>query len=290
MRNRPFKAPRNYFFMSDFLYLRLFRLEYFKRIQTIKISLSRHLNYKINFLLTMVLPVFVFFVIKYNLWQSIYALHPEAEIKGYSLSKMIEYQFWILIIDLFVRSHFFSQNISADIRLGKISAFLLYPFSFISYQVSLFASDKLIQLFIGAFSLALAIVFSWLELPSLIVLLKSALFVLMAGTFWLLAQLIIGFIAFWLEETWSLNISLRFISAFFAGSFIPLDLFPELLAKALMWTPFPYLTYIPVRILMGEAIPLGPAFFILFFWLLILFFCAKLIWKKGLKLYTGAGI
>ena len=135
------------------------RLEYFKWLQSFKISLSKNLNYKINFLLMMVIPVLVFFAIKYNLWNSIYAVHSHKEIQGYSLSKMIEYQFWILIFDLFVRAHFFSQNISNDIRLGKISSFLLYPFSFISYQLSLFFSDKVIQIFIGTFSLFLATVY-----------------------------------------------------------------------------------------------------------------------------------
>lgn len=266
------------------------RLEYFKWLQSLKISLSRNLHYKINFLLIMVIPVLVFFAIKYNLWNSIYATNSYKHIKGYSLSEMIQYQFWILIFDFFVRSHFFSQNISSDIRLGRISSFLLYPFGFLSYQWSLFLSDKLIQFFIGAFSLSLAFIFGWVEIPLVALLFKAGIFVLMVNAFWFFTQLLIGFIAFWLEETWSLNVSVRFVSAFFSGSIIPLDLYPEAFSKVLLWTPFPYLTYIPVRILMGEPIDVGFSLFVLSIWSLILFFCTKWIWKKGLKLYTGAGI
>ena len=265
-------------------------LEYLKWLQSLKIALSKSLNYKINFLILMVVPVLVFFFIKYNLWLSIYAVHPHKEIQGYSLSRMIEYQFWILIFEFFVRSHFFGTNISRDIRMGKISVFLLYPFSFISYQLSLFLSDKLIQLFIGVFSLLLAVVLGWIDLPSTKVLFQAGVFVFMVSAFWFFTQLIIGFFAFWLEETWSINVSIRFISAFFSGSIIPLDLYPEIMAKILMWTPFPYLTYIPVKILIGESMSVGSSFFILFVWLLVLFFFVQLIWKKGLKLYTGAGI
>lgn len=266
------------------------RLESLKWLQSLKISLSKNLNYKINFLLMMVIPVFVFFAIKYNLWNSIYATNSYEFIQGYSLSEMIEYQFWILIFDLFVRAHFFSQNISDNIRLGKISAFLLYPFSFINYQLSLFLSDKLIQFFIGAFSLSLALIFGWIETPLMSTLFKAGIFMLMVNAFWFFTQLLIGFIGFWLEQTWSLNVSVRFISAFFSGSIIPLDLYPEIISKILLWTPFPYLTYIPVRILMGKPIDVGLSLFILFLWSLILFFCVQWIWKKGLKLYTGAGI
>ena len=264
--------------------------EYLKWLESLKICLARNLNYKINFLLMMVIPVLVFFVIKYNLWNSIYASNAQQEIRGYSLSKMIEYQFWILIFDLFVRSHFFSENISDDIRLGKISAFLLYPFSFISYQLNLFFSDKLIQFFIGSFCFILVLLLGFLSLPSVFILLKGGAFLLMICLFWFFVQMCLGFLSFWFEKTWSLNISVRFISAFFSGSIIPLDLYPEMLAKILLWTPFPYLIYFPVRILMGEPVSSFFCFIVLSVWIVIFFFTAKWIWRKGLNFYTGAGI
>ena len=266
------------------------RIEYFKWLQSLKISISKNLNYKINFLLMMVIPVLVFFSIKYNLWNSIYTTNSSESIKGYTLSQMIEYQFWILIFELFVRSHFFSRNISEDIRLGKISAFLLYPFGFIKYQLSLFLSDKLIQFFIGVFSFFVAVALGWIQIPTMGILFKASIFIFMVSTFWFFTQLLVGFLSFWLEETWSINISVRFISAFLSGSIIPLDLYPELMSRILLWTPFPYLIYIPVRILMGEPVDVGFSLFVLFMWILILFFCVQLVWKKGLKLYTGAGI
>ena len=271
-------------------FLLILHQEYCKWSQSLKISLSRNLQYKLNFLLSMIIPVFVFFAIKYNLWNSIYATNSQEYIQSYSLPEMIEYQFWILILDLFVRSYFFSQNISEDIRLGKISAFLLYPFNFISYQMNLFLSDKLIQLFIGLFSVFVASLFGWIEIPSLNNCLKAGVFILLINTFWFFIQLFIGFIGFWLEQTWSLNASVRFIAIFLSGAIIPLDLYPKTLAEILLWTPFPYLSYIPVRILMGESINAGFALCILFIWSLLLFVCVQWIWKKGLKLYTGSGI
>ena len=264
--------------------------EYLKWLESLKICLARNLNYKINFLLMMVVPVVVFFAIKYNLWNSIYASNSQKEIQGYTLSKMIEYQFWILIFDLFVRSHFFSENISDDIRLGKISAFLLYPFSFISYQLNLFFSDKLIQFFIGGLCFSLVLFLGWLSLPSFFHLLKAGAFLLMVCLFWFFVQMGLGFLAFWFEKTWSLNVSVRFISAFFSGSIIPLDLYPEMLAKILLWTPFPYLIYFPVQILMGEPVSSSFCFIVLSLWIVVFFFITKWLWRKGLNFYTGAGI
>ena len=273
-----------------YLFFVSLRLEYLKWSQSIKISLSKNLNYKINFLLMTCAPVLVFFIIKYNLWFSIYAGNAYKTIKGYSLSQMIHYQFWILVLEFFVRSHFFSLNISQEIRHGKISCFLLYPFSFINYQLSLFLSDKMIQTFIGVFTVCLAFLFSWAEIPSAPILLKAGIFILMINMFWFFVQLLIGFLSFWLEETWGLNVSMRFIAAFLSGSILPLDLYPELFAKILLWTPFPYLTYVPVKILMGESVDISFSLSLLFVWILILFFLVRWVWRKGLKVYTGAGM
>ena len=118
------------------------------------------------------------------------------EIRGYNLPEMIRYQFWIFLFELFVRSHFFSQNISFDIRHGKISSFLLYPFDFINYQLCLFLSDKMIQIFIGCFSVLMAFLFHWVDLPSMDSLLKAILFILMINIFLVLYPVIYRFSLF----------------------------------------------------------------------------------------------
>lgn len=264
--------------------------EYEKWLQSIKTALTKNTTYKFDFFLMMFLPIFVFFFIKYSLWVSIYEINDNQIIQGYTLSKMIRYQFCIFLFDLFVRSHFFSQNLSSDIRLGRISAFLLYPFHFISYQMSLFISDKIIQVFIGGLTLAAALGAGFISFKHPMIFVYFIMFVLMVNLFWFFTQTLVGLLAFWIEETWSLNISIRFISAFLSGAFIPLDLYPDALRKILIWTPFPYLTYFPVKIIMGDPVPILFGSVVICFWLLVLMLSTKWLWKKGLRLYAGAGI
>jgi len=264
--------------------------EFLKWQASLSISLSRSLTYKLNFLSMMTVPVLIFFAIKYSLWSSIYAVNPQQEIQGYTLSRMIEYQFWILIFDLFIRSYFFSQNVSSDIRLGKISSFLIYPFSFLAYQFNLFLSDKVLQFVIALSCLILVLSLGWIDLPSFSRLSKAFALILTVALYWFFIQMIIGFLSFWLDETWSLNVAIRFISAFFSGSILPLDFFPSFLSQILYWTPFPYLVYLPISLLMGEDIDFLRCFVILCCWTFCFFLISKIIWKKGLKLYTAAGI
>ena len=238
----------------------------------------------------MVVPIFVFFFVKYNLWVSIYQINNTETIKGYSLQKMIQYQFYVFLFMFFVRSHFFSQTLARDIRLGKISSFLLYPFNFIGYQFSLFVSDKLIQLVIGIMAFSIATYFGFASIESAQTILYFAMFLVAVNVFWFFIQTLIGLLAFWLDETWSINVCARFVSAFLAGDFIPLDLYPETLRSILFWTPFPYLTYFPVKIMMGDIKPSAFGLVIIAFWLVCLMLLTQWAWKKGLKRYSGAGI
>ena len=266
------------------------RKEVEKWMQSVVTALIKNANYKINFFLTLIVPVGVYFFIKYNLWTSIYYFNSNEILGGWTLSKMIQYQFWILILDLFVRSHFFSQNLAEDIRLGRISAFLLYPFSFISYQLSLFISGKFIQLFVGGAAFLTALWFGWTKPLHPLVLAKAFTLILMVSGFWFVIQTLVGLLAFWLEETWSLNVCIQFITTFLSGSLLPLDLYPEFLVKFLVWTPFPYLIYFPVKLLMGESLNFGFVFVVLAGWIVILAVLMRGLWHKGLKLYTGSGI
>jgi len=243
-----------------------------------------------NFILLMIVPIITFFFIKYNLWVSIYEWNEVQIIKGYTLSQMIQYQLGIFLLDLFIRSHFFSNHLSADIRLGKISAFLLYPFHFINYQFSKFLSEKILQFLIGMLALGIAVWFQFIEMTNYMVFIKFLLFILIINMFWFFTQTIIGLISFWIEETWSLNICIRFITAFLSGAFIPLELYPESLKQILMWTPFPYLIYFPVKILMGTPVNFLFCMLVLSVWLAIVIVTTRWMWNRGLKLYTGAGM
>ena len=85
---------------------------------------------------------------------------------------------------------------------------------------------------------------------------------------------------------------LHFIGALLGGAMLPLELFPAPLAKLLAYTPFIYLYYFPVKVLVGQVA--GPALLkgvlVMIFWLLVTATVARLVWLKGQKRYSGVGI
>lgn len=260
-----------------------------KWLQTIRISWSRYTAYRLNFVLQVIGPAAVFFFIKYNLWSSIYQGDAELVIKGYNFDQMITYHIWAFVVGLLAQGHT-ALNLALDIRMGRISSYLIYPFNFWEFHTASFLGFQVLQLCIASLSLIIFSLigilpgFTWADL------LLGIGICLYVSFFWFLLQYFTGILSFWLEETWILRVILQLITVFLSGAIIPLDLFPDFLREVLFYTPFPYLTYYPIKIFMGQEVNLLNFFAVITSWIGVLFVINSLIWKRGMRLYTAAGM
>ena len=98
-------------------------------------------------------------------------------------------------------------------------------------------------------------------------------------------SLIIGLLAFWLIVTWPLNMLLAAIYKLLSGSWIPVAMFPNLLAKINMFLPFRAIYAIPVTIITTpmDRSSIGSNLAVQLIWLVILYLATLLIWKVGKK-------
>ena len=264
-------------------------LEIAKWWQTIKISWSKQISYRMNFFLQIFGPAIVFFFVKYNLWSCIFSKGMEIKIQNYTLQEMIQYHVWARIVSLLGQGHN-SMNLSEDIRLGKISTYLIYPFDFWQFQTASFIAFQGIQLLVTFATLIILSSFGIIAIPPLIPFLSGILITLWVGIFWFLLQFLTGLLAFWLEETWIIRVALMIMTSFLSGAIIPLEFFPKLWKTIMAFTPFPYLTYYPIKIYMGVPSLLMQSMVVLTLWGLIILFLNTWLWKKGLKMYSGAGM
>jgi len=100
-----------------------------------------------------------------------------------------------------------------------------------------------------------------------------------------------GLLSFWFEEVWVFRQIFAFCAILFSGAFIPLELFPSALQGAIAWTPFPFLTSVPVHIFLGDAsVSLILATLTLGCWIVGLSLVSAVVWRRGIGLYTAAGI
>ena len=269
----------------------LIRLTFFKWFQTMKVSWSEIFVYRVNFVLMVIGPMLVFFFIKYNLWSSIYQDAPEQGLQGYTFDQMIAYHLWFLIVSILGMAYS-STNLAEEIRLGRISSYLIYPFSLWEATAARYLSIQIIQ--IGTATLTLAGVY-WMLGHVLgdfnpVAFFQGIGICFLVGLFWFWMQYIIGLLAFWLEETWIFRVLLQIIAYFLSGAIIPLEFYPAWLVQLLDYSPFPFLAYIPVKIFLGSYTAPLKAAVILLVWILLSAGFAAWIWKRGLKLYTAAGM
>lgn len=260
-----------------------------KYFETIQIAIAENLAYRFNFLLEFSGPAVVYFFIKYNIWIGIYGgSESDTILGGLTLTDMLEYQSWVLIV--YLLAHAYNGATSAiDIRLGRISAFLLYPFGFFEYHLGRFLGFFILQFSIAACTCTIFYFFSLLHIQSLMALSSGIIVCLLAAFYWFLWNFLTSIAAFWLEETWFLRVIMIFLVRLLSGSLIPLDLFPSGIVAVLRYTPFPYLTYYPVQIFQGTVGALD-AILNLFAWIIILGVLNKIVWNAGVRRYSAAGI
>jgi ABC-2 type transport system permease protein len=260
-----------------------------KWLQTIRIEWTRYTAYRVNFFLQVFGPALVFFFIKYNLWSSIYGGDETLIIKDYTFHDMIQYHIWALIVGLLAQGHT-AMNLAEDIRYGKISAYLIYPFNFWEFHTASFLAFQSLQTFISILSLFVLYFLDILQFTGATYLIYGYIYTLYVSIFWFCLQFLTGLLSFWFEETWILRVILMMITSFFSGSIIPLELFPSWFFDLLNYTPFPYLTYYPIKIFMGEFLNPVVPFLVLTGWTLFFVITNLLLWRRGLRLYTAAGM
>jgi ABC-2 type transport system permease protein len=258
--------------------------------KTVSVSLSRYMAFKADFFLMLVAPSLVFIAINYNIWRSIYESRGGGSISGFTMDQMLQYQCWSFIVALLVRSHR-TWNLSEHIRLGRLTAFLLYPFDAWKFYTSEFIAFQMLQIVTAALAIGVLEFFNFLPPLDLVTCLVGIGFSLLVSVLWFVIDFTFGLVAFWLEEVWIFRVIFGFFAVLFSGAFIPIELFPRALQRFLEYTPFPFITSVPVHIFLGTShVSLWSATVTLLGWIVILGLGAMMLWRRGLRLYNAAGI
>ena len=152
-------------------------------------------------------------------------------IGNFTFDQMIEYHMWAMIVGLLCQG-FTTMNLSEDIRLGRISKFLIYPFNFWEFHTSGFLAFQLLQTAICLVTIVIFYHLSLVVLPPNPRLFFGIAYAIYLSFFWYAIQYLIGLVSFWLEETWVLRVMFVTVAQFFSGAMIPLELFPSWLSQA----------------------------------------------------------
>jgi ABC-2 type transport system permease protein len=179
------------------------------------------------------------------------------------------------------------NEISRKIRDGSISMDFIRP---VNLKGFLFFNDIGNNLF-KAFAVFLpigiitALGFGFMLPQSLIHFLAFLFTMILGAVLQFYYDYLLGLVSFWLVQNPFLRWHFRNVANLFAGQFMPIWLYPAVLAGITIYLPFRYFTYEPIALYLGKS-PLSDLPRILtaqVLWLAVLYLTERLIWRAAYR-------
>lgn len=255
-------------------------------LQIFKIGLKNELAYRFDFIFKMLfgaLPVLITILI----WNAVFTSNPlSSTIGAFSLTEMIGYLIFANISFAIVYSN--SQEIANDIRSGELNTYLLRPFSYLKYRFILYFSKITCCIFFYIIPIIGFAVFFNAHLERVLMYVGLLIISSILNFF---INVVLSLITFWFLEVSALFSMISFISAFLAGTFIPLSLMPDFLKKVSIFLPFRFLGYETASIIFTQH-PFEQfldALVQTFCFIIAIYIISKILWKVGVKIYGAYG-
>lgn len=215
------------------------------------------------------------------------------QIAGFTSGDFVLYYLCMLLLGSFITSHIMWE-VATEIKEGNFSAVLVRPVNFFTYtffrnlawriiRPTLFLPIflGLLYLYRGDLTNATVYLGPWFWVSVILGHLVSFTFVYM-----------MSMLALMVQEAYSLFELYYVPMLFLSGQLFPVALLPDWAQVLAKLFPFYYTTGVPTEILVGRLT--GPAvsqaILIQVVWIVFSFGAARLLWRKGLTMYTGVGM
>jgi ABC-2 type transport system permease protein len=228
----------------------------------------------------------------FAVWQQVFK--NQDNIRGFTLSAMLQYYLLIFVITSIVESHFEGLRCQ-EVRLGKIDFKMIRPFSYLSEILCQDLSSKLIYFLLGT-PLFIAMIAIWSPLLNL-----SSNFSLTAVQFFLfLYFILIGYTlnfliafwivlaSFWMEGSQGLEHFKWILVNLFSGM-IPLSFLPSWMQQIANILPFKYMLAIPIGVIQNTYLPTWQDLSWAIGSVVIMILVTRIWWDKAVMKYSSAG-
>jgi len=263
-----------------------------KYFSVFTLTLKEYFAYRLNFLIWR-LRVFISFLIPFFLWLTV--TKQVKNFAGYEKESVISYFFFSHILSYFILGTR-TIDIASQIQNGEIINLLLKPVSFFNYYFFRDLADKILNFALSFLEITIFFFIFSYSLPQLnLQFFLPFVFFLLIGLFLsFYLNLLISFLGFWSTEVWAPRFIFFILISILSGSFFPLDVLPKKLFSLIILTPFPYLFFLPVKMIVSPQTLINKINFnflmiMSIFWSIILFFLSRFLWQKGLRSFSFWG-
>jgi ABC-2 type transport system permease protein len=249
-------------------------------------TVKEYVAYRLNFVLWR-LRMFLGTLMIFFLWSSV--LETTTGFGHYGKSQLLSYILYANLVGNFILGTR-TADIANDINSGNIINQILKPFPFFGFHLIRDLADKSLNVVFAFIEVGLLVFFFQAPLLSPQNLPLFLLFFIAGTLISFFINLMLSFIGFWTTEVWAPRFIFLMLIFYLSGSFFPLDLLPKPVYYFLLALPFPYLYYLPTKILIGQIdnliyVQLAMAGL----WTLLTARLAYLMWTKGNKSFSFWG-
>lgn len=202
--------------------------------------------------------------------------------------------FVLLCLVVMLTSSWISGHLAQMIRLGELSAWLIRPGSVHLNGLANNVSEKALK-FVWLFPMVL--ILWWVFRASVripgdpIRWLLFGLGVILAAVLTYAIDVLVAGFAFWIDDVSGLDRARILLTSVLSGQVVPLALMPDWAQGFIEFQPFRFMVSFPLELLVGEldgrAIALG--FAAQLGYVVVTLTCVRLLWRRGLRLYSAVG-
>lgn len=257
--------------------------------QLVKMNMMQTLAYRGAFFIFMVNTV-VSSVISLLVWL---AVSEQGVALPLDRGRLVTY-FLLLSVTAMLTGTWSATYVAEHIRLGGLSPWLLRPAPYVFHDIGNNIGEKIIKLplLLPLVGLALLLFRDDVRLPAdPLQWLLFALSLPMAAAIAFLIEFLLGLLAFWVQDVRGLIRMTVFAGALLSGRLVPLAFFPPVFSGLLAAQPFRYTLSFPLELLTGQTTGEAAAegFAAQAAYCLGLWAAYRLLWRVGLRSYTGVG-
>lgn len=237
--------------------------------------------YALNWAVTPLLLIF--------LWQAV----SQSSSQIATLRQELVLYYTLMIIIQIWTAAWSAPFLARNIRLGRLSPYLLRPFPYLFDQIANNIGEKVVK---TLFTLPIVLAILWYfhtPFPTLSGV-QWFLFVLSwfcAGVIYFLFDTCMGLLGFWLEEIEAIRQFNYVLKDLLSGMLFPLFLLPTVLQNISHVLPYRYELSFPLEIILKKlsSTEIITGFIWQFFWLIVIIFLYSFLWKRGLVKYSANG-
>lgn len=255
-----------------------------------KLAIVSNLEYRLNYFVDAVLQPTLTTGIEMLLWFAVFKGAATATIGGFDQSHYLSYALWAAFFARICTSWMYESRMIQEIDSGTVNSLLTRPMSFYEYYFSQLMGYKFITTVVSMI-VPLLVVFVF-DLPTHL----SRLPLAFALEFYYLIlvhsiSFVIAASAFYLNKSYSLTAAKNLALWFFTGELFPLDLMPEPFKSFVIAMPFSSGVFVPVGYITGrlEIGAVWNSFYSITLGIIVINALGFVMWRQGLKAYTGTG-